>query len=117
MTREDEEWNLSVAWKTFISGLDSCCPPGNRSARVLRGEVVVIIGPSGSRKSTLLRSDQRPGTHPGWGITVDGIRVQEQKNLVPLRREVGLCSNPSTSIPISCAAECDFGTAQGEGDG
>ena len=52
---EDEEWNLSFAWKTFISGLTAACPPGI-DLEVQRGEVVVIIGPSGSGKSTLLRT-------------------------------------------------------------
>jgi len=56
---------------------------------VQRGEVVVIIGPSGSGKSTLLRTINGLETIQDGSITVDGIRVQEQKNLVPLRREVG----------------------------
>jgi general L-amino acid transport system ATP-binding protein len=56
---------------------------------VQRGEVVVIIGPSGSGKSTLLRTINGLEPIQDGSITVDGIRVQEQKNLVPLRREVG----------------------------
>ena len=57
---------------------------------VQRGEVVVIIGPSGSGKSTLLRTINGLEPIQDGSITVDGIRVQEQKNLVPLRREVGV---------------------------
>ena len=49
----------------------------------------MIIGPSGSGKSTLLRTINGLEPIQDGSITVDGIRVQEQKNLVPLRREVG----------------------------
>jgi polar amino acid transport system ATP-binding protein len=60
------------------------------SARVKRGEVVVVCGPSGSGKSTLIRTVNRLEEIQGGEITVDGTSVhQASLNLNRFRTRVG----------------------------
>lgn len=60
------------------------------SLSVDRGEVVVIIGPSGSGKSTLLRCINRLEEYEDGQIIVDGIPLDNAKNINAVRREVGM---------------------------
>jgi len=54
-------------------------------------EVAVIIGASGSGKSTFLRTLNRLEKHDGGRIVVDGIELNDSvKNLDAIRREVGM---------------------------
>jgi glutamate transport system ATP-binding protein len=56
-----------------------------------RGEVVVVIGPSGGGKSTLCRAINRLETIDQGTITLDGQALpQEGKALAALRAEVGM---------------------------
>ncbi len=57
---------------------------------VRKGEVVVIIGPSGSGKSTLLRCINRIEEYDAGRIVVDGIPLDNAKNINTVRREVGM---------------------------
>jgi glutamate transport system ATP-binding protein len=58
---------------------------------VARGEVVVVIGPSGGGKSTLCRTINRLETIDSGSITFDGRRLPEEgKSLAKLRSEVGM---------------------------
>ena len=58
---------------------------------VTRGEVVVVIGPSGSGKATLCRTINRLETTDEGTITLDGKDLpQEGKALAALRAEVGM---------------------------
>ncbi|SEG61142.1 amino acid ABC transporter ATP-binding protein, PAAT family [Thermomonospora echinospora] len=58
---------------------------------VQRGEVVVVIGPSGGGKSTLCRSINRLEPIDGGVIEVDGRRLPEEgKELARLRADVGM---------------------------
>ncbi|MEZ0072235.1 amino acid ABC transporter ATP-binding protein [Planotetraspora sp. GP83] len=58
---------------------------------VARGEVVVVIGPSGGGKSTLCRVINRLETIDSGTITFDGRRLPaEGKALAKLRSEVGM---------------------------
>ncbi|MET7765940.1 amino acid ABC transporter ATP-binding protein [Streptomyces sp. NPDC005336] len=56
-----------------------------------RGEVVVVIGPSGGGKSTLIRTINRLETIESGSIAFDGKPLpQEGKELARLRAEVGM---------------------------
>ncbi|EXU64498.1 glutamate ABC transporter ATP-binding protein [Streptomyces sp. PRh5] len=56
-----------------------------------RGEVVVVIGPSGGGKSTLIRTINRLETVQSGSIVVDGrLLPEEGKELARLRAEVGM---------------------------
>ncbi|WP_262705345.1 MULTISPECIES: amino acid ABC transporter ATP-binding protein [Streptomyces] len=56
-----------------------------------RGEVVVVIGPSGGGKSTLIRTINRLETVQSGSIVVDGRPLPEEgKELAQLRAEVGM---------------------------
>src|ERR671932_2745054 len=56
-----------------------------------RGEVVVVIGPSGGGKSTLCRTINRLETIDSGRITVDGVPLTEEgPALARLRADVGM---------------------------
>jgi polar amino acid transport system ATP-binding protein len=57
---------------------------------IYRGEVVVIVGPSGSGKSTLLRCINRLENYDKGKIVVDGIPLDNARNINAVRREVGM---------------------------
>ncbi len=57
---------------------------------IYRGEVVVIVGPSGSGKSTLLRCINRLENYDKGKIVVDGIPLDNARNINAVRRDVGM---------------------------
>ena len=61
------------------------------NADVEKGEVISIIGPSGTGKSTFLRCLNRLETPDGGSILVDGIDVTAPKaDLAAVRRKMGM---------------------------
>jgi ABC-type polar amino acid transport system ATPase subunit len=63
----------------------------NVSTSFYQGEVTVIIGASGSGKSTFLRMLNRLETHDSGRIIVDGIELNaDLKHIDAVRREVGM---------------------------
>jgi polar amino acid transport system ATP-binding protein len=61
------------------------------STRFYAGEVAVIVGASGSGKSTFLRTLNRLEKHDSGRIVVDGIELSDDvKHLDAIRREVGM---------------------------
>ena len=63
----------------------------NCSARIARGEVVVICGPSGSGKSTLIKTVNGLETIDAGEINVGGFRLAPGvTNVAALRRSVGM---------------------------
>jgi ABC-type polar amino acid transport system ATPase subunit len=61
------------------------------STTFFQGEVTVIIGASGSGKSTFLRMLNRLETHDSGSIVIDGIELNASlKNIDAVRREVGM---------------------------
>ncbi|HZZ85440.1 MAG TPA: amino acid ABC transporter ATP-binding protein [Anaeromyxobacteraceae bacterium] len=84
------------------------------SAHVLRdvstsfyeGEVAVIIGASGSGKSTFLRTLNRLEKHDSGRVVVDGIELNDSvKNLDAIRREVGMVFQQFNLFPHLTALE------------
>jgi ABC-type polar amino acid transport system ATPase subunit len=63
----------------------------NVSTSFYQGEVAVIIGASGSGKSTFLRMLNRLETHDSGRIVIDGIELNaDLKHIDAVRREVGM---------------------------
>ena len=59
---------------------------------VCKGERIVVCGPSGSRKSTMIRCINRLEEHQQGDIIVDGVELtNDLKNIDAVRREVGMC--------------------------
>jgi len=59
--------------------------------RVRRGEVVVVIGPSGSGRSTLIRCINRLEKHDRGRIDVDGIELTDDVRAIrAVRRDTGI---------------------------
>ena len=55
------------------------------------GEKVVVCGPAGSGKSTMIRCINHIESHDAGTITVDGIELTEDmNNVLTIRREVGM---------------------------
>ena len=58
---------------------------------IKRGEVVVVFGPSGSVKSTFIRTINRLEEHQSGNIIVDGIELTNAtRNIDTIRRDVGI---------------------------
>ena len=71
-----------------------------------RGEILGIIGPSNSGKTTLLKAINRtldfiPGAKTEGRVLVEGLSVKEIKNVHALRRKVGMVFPLPVGLPIS----------------
>jgi polar amino acid transport system ATP-binding protein len=76
------------------------------STRFYEGEVAVIIGASGSGKSTFLRMLNRLEKHDSGRILVDGIELDDSvKNLDAIRRELGMVFQQFNLFPHLTALE------------
>ena len=72
-------------WYSDVQVLDSC------STRIKKGEVVVVCGPSGSSKSTLIKTINGLEPFQKGEIIVDNVNVHDPKtNLSKLRSRVGM---------------------------
>ena len=75
------------------------------SLEVQPAEVVVIVGPSGSGKSTLLRCINRLETTDAGHIIVDGMSLDDAKNINKVRAEVGMVFQLFNLFPHLTALE------------
>ena len=76
------------------------------SCNIEEGEVISIIGPSGTGKSTLLRCINRLETPTSGSVIVDGMDVCAQDvNLPLLRRKVGMVFQSCNLFPHKMAVE------------
>jgi glutamate/aspartate transport system ATP-binding protein len=72
-------------WYSDFQVLDNC------STRIKKGEVVVVCGPSGSSKSTLIKTINGLEPFQKGEIIVDNVNVHDPKtNLSKLRSRVGM---------------------------
>ena len=85
------------------------------NAEIEKGEVISIIGPSGTGKSTFLRCLNRLETPDGGRIVVDGTDVTDPKTDIPaVRRKMGMVFQNFnlfgnlTVIGNIMAAQCDL---------
>ncbi|MCM2334439.1 MAG: amino acid ABC transporter ATP-binding protein [Anaeromyxobacteraceae bacterium] len=76
------------------------------TTRFYQTEVAVIIGASGSGKSTFLRTLNRLEKHDSGRIVVDGIELNDSvRNLDAIRREVGMVFQQFNLFPHLSALE------------
>lgn len=75
------------------------------SMDVYPGEVVVIIGPSGGGKSTLLRCINRLEVIDQGDIIVDGVSVKSTQNINKVREEIGMVFQLFNLFPHLTALE------------
>jgi len=75
------------------------------SLEVQIGEVLVIIGPSGGGKSTLLRCINRLEVIDQGDIIVDGYSVKHTKNINTIRAEIGMVFQLFNIFPHLTALE------------
>jgi len=75
------------------------------SMNVYPGEVVVIIGPSGGGKSTLLRCINKLESIDQGRIIVDGHSITETKNINKVRAEIGMVFQLFNLFPHLTALE------------
>lgn len=75
------------------------------SLTVEQGEVVTVIGPSGSGKSTLLRCINRLESITSGEVTVDGLSLNNTRNINRVRAEVGMVFQSFNLFPHKTALE------------
>ena len=75
------------------------------SLNIYPGEVVVIIGPSGGGKSTLLRCINRLEVINDGNIIVDGYSIKDAKNINKIREEIGMVFQLFNLFPHLTALE------------
>ncbi|HEY3380167.1 MAG TPA: phosphate ABC transporter ATP-binding protein [Vicinamibacterales bacterium] len=101
---------MTAAPMIALDGL--CVRYGQREALkgvtfdVRRNEVLGIIGPAQSGKSTLLRTlnrtiDDVPGAVVTGTVTVDGENVRQVRDVFALRRKVGMVAPLPVGLPLS----------------
>jgi phosphate transport system ATP-binding protein len=76
------------------------------SFTIYRNEIIAIIGPAQSGKTTLLRCinrtiDSVPGVHVTGSLKVDGDEVRKTKNVYALRRKIGMVAPLPVGLPLT----------------
>jgi phosphate transport system ATP-binding protein len=76
------------------------------SFTIYRNEIIAIIGPAQSGKTTLLRTinrtiDNEPSARVTGMVKVDNEEVREVKNLHALRRKIGMVAPLPVGLPLS----------------
>ncbi|NQU11284.1 phosphate ABC transporter ATP-binding protein [bacterium] len=91
--------NLRVAYgaKPALNGV---------SLTVQRNDILAIIGPAQSGKTTLLRTinrtiEQEPGVTVTGTVKVDGEDVREVGNIYALRRKIGMVAPLPVGLPLT----------------
>ena len=70
------------------------------SCEVRRGEILIILGPSGSGKSSLLRCLNRLESVDQGEIFLNGVETREI-NIIELRRKIGMVFQVSAFMPMT----------------
>ena len=94
---EVSELRLAYGTREVIHGI---------SFEVHRNEILGVIGPAQSGKTSLLRClnrtiDFTPGTHVSGTITVEGRDVRKIGNVYELRRKIGMVAPLPVGLPLS----------------
>ncbi len=92
---------LEGVCKTFPGGVDAVC---DLSLDILRGETLVLLGTSGSGKTTTMKMINRLYELTSGQITVDGRDIMDQ-NPIDLRRKIGYAIQHIGLFPHMTVAE------------
>lgn len=91
--------NLSVSYdeKQALKGID---------LTIYRNEILAVIGPANSGKTTLLKCINRtiefvPGTEVEGSVVIDGVDVSEMRNVYDLRRRIGMVFPLPVGLPMT----------------
>jgi phosphate transport system ATP-binding protein len=84
------------------------------SMSVSERRITALIGASGCGKSTLLRAinrmhDNTPGARAEGEVVFDGENILESRNLVGLRKRIGMIFQRSTAFPMSIYDNIAYG--------
>jgi phosphate transport system ATP-binding protein len=84
------------------------------SMAISSSRVTALIGASGCGKSTLLRAinrmhDNTPGAHGDGELMFDGQNILALKDLVKLRKRIGMIFQRSTAFPMSIYDNIAYG--------
>ena len=76
------------------------------SFTVQRGEILAIIGPAQSGKSSLLKCLNRtielvPGARMEGSVRIDGVEVRQMRDVHALRRRIGMVTPLPVGLPMS----------------
>ena len=92
--------------KNLRKAYPEAVPLENVSVNIDAGEVVSIIGPSGTGKSTFLRCINRLETPTSGEIWVDGVNVCDPKTDLPsIRKKMGMVFQSFNLFPHKMVAE------------
>lgn len=92
--------------KNLTKEYPDAVPFSSLDATVEKGDVICIIGPSGTGKSTLLRCLNRLETPSSGSITVDGTDIlAEDADLSEIRRNMGMVFQSFNLFPHMMAVE------------
>ena len=92
--------------KNLRKEYENTVPLENVSVNIEAGEVISIIGPSGTGKSTFMRCINRLETPTSGEIWVDGVNVCDpQTDLAAVRRKMGMVFQSFNLFPHKLVAE------------
>src|SRR5262245_1552230 len=102
-----EARNFSFYYSSFkaLDSIDMVAP---------RNRITALIGPSGCGKSTLLRAmnrmhDRTPGAHGQGELLLDGQDINAAKDLVELRKRIGMIFQRPNPFPMSIFENVAYG--------
>ena len=112
MARDDR---VMVSVRGLVKGYGGVGVLKGLDAEIRRGEVISVIGPSGTGKSTFLRCLNRLETPDGGRIVIDGVDVTDPKaDIAAVRRKMGMVFQNFnlfgnlTVLGNVMAAQCDL---------
>ena len=109
---------MSTKTKIFINNLNVFYDKNqvlkNVNVEIPRNKITVLLGPSGCGKTTLLKSlnrltDLNQDIKVQGEIVIDGINILKARNIIEIRRKMGLLSQRPYPLPMSIFGNIAYG--------